>query len=370
MTPSVRLLGARRSLLSLVKRLDPERYRPIVCCQTEGELTSALSGAGVEYTVVKTGWWRKNKYWPIVPFALYRISKLIKRRDVGLVHCNEIYPNPIACLAGRLRNTPVVTHIRMTCTPRMANNYKLRKADRIIAVSKASGRDLDHWLDKTERVSIIYNGVAPEEFQTDRPREEIRRELNLPQNSFIVGMIQTWAHRKRQHIAVEAVAKLAGRLPNLRLLLAGGASRAQSGYEKEVRALIAEKGLQDRVWMLPFRSDVAALYQALDLHLQVSGEEGFGRGIIEAGSAGIPSVGTKIGGIPEIIRDGRSGWLIPVDDPTALADEIEKLSADREALEKAGEEARKDATERFSIDAHAKQIMDLYDEVIASRQKS
>jgi glycosyltransferase involved in cell wall biosynthesis len=210
--------------------------------------------------------------------------------------------------------------------------------------------------------------VAPEEFQTDRPRDEIRGALDLRDDAFVVGLIQTWSHRKRQHVAIEAAALLAERLPSLRLLLAGGASRTQGDYEEEIRALISEKKLEDRVRMLPFTSEVAKLYQALDLHLQISGEEGFGRGIIEAGSAGIPSIGTKVGGIPEIIRDGKTGWLIPVDDPAALAEIIEKLYKDRETLKKAGAEAQKDASERFSIEVHARRVMNLYDEVIAARK--
>lgn len=367
LTPSVRMLGARQSLLALARGLDRERYWPLVCCQSPGGLTQALEREGVECVFLKTGWWRKARYWPRLPLTVARLIGLIRRRAVDLIHCNEIYPNPFACLAGGWTGRPVVTHMRLSVTPRLARHYWLRRADRIIVVSEAAGRDFDFWPDKAQRVRVIHNGVDFRQFQLRRPREETRRELGWPADAFVVGHIATWSHRKRQHIAIEAVRELAERFPRLLLALVGGAAQSQREYESALRSMIAEWGLEERVVMRPFTEDVASLCHAIDVNILISGDEGFGRTIIEAGAAGRPSIGARVGGIPELIRDGLSGWLVPLDDPRALARRIESLLTDPLAVERAGAEARRDAQERFSVEKHARQVQAVYDEILSER---
>ncbi|MCX7014925.1 MAG: glycosyltransferase family 4 protein, partial [Candidatus Sumerlaeota bacterium] len=213
MTPSVRMLGARQSLLTLVAHLDRDRYRPLVCCQTPGALTEALDRAGVEWVCVKTGWWRKARYWPRIPFALWRLVRLVRRRGIDLIHCNEIYPNPYACLVRRWTGAPVATHMRLTVTPDMARKYWLHDADRIIVVSEAAGRDFDFWPDKDRRVRVVYNPIDASAYAVDEPREITRRRLGWTPDAFVVALVGTWTPRKRQHVAIEAVGMLAERLP-------------------------------------------------------------------------------------------------------------------------------------------------------------
>ncbi|MBI1784511.1 glycosyltransferase, partial [Candidatus Sumerlaeota bacterium] len=150
LTPSVRLLGARRSLLTLVTHLDRSRWNPIVCGQSHGDLETELLDQNIPYKILKTGWWRKGKYFLWRPFAIAQLAALIRRLNVDLVHCNEIYPNPFAVRAAKGRRVPVITHMRLTVTPRMIRNYDLRRAQMIIVPSEAAGRDFDIWPDREE----------------------------------------------------------------------------------------------------------------------------------------------------------------------------------------------------------------------------
>lgn len=367
MTPSVRMLGgARHSLLGLVRRLDPERYRAIVCCQTRGQLTEILEREGVECAFVRTGWWRKAKYWPLMPLALWRLRCLVLRRNAALIHCNEIYPNPFACIAGRWTGRPVVTHMRLSVTPRMAAKYRLRQAERIIVVSEAAGRDFDHWPDKAGRVETIYNGIDPAAYETGRSREALRDALGWPREAFIAAHVATFSHRKRQLVAIEALATLAARSPRVRIAFVGGAAASQAHYEKAMREAIAARGLADKAWLVPFTEDMAAIYGAADLNLLISGDEGFGRTIIEAGAARRPSLGTPVGGIPELIRDGETGWLAPLDDSAALADRLEWLAAHPGEIERSGLAARRWVETRFTLDECARRTQRLYDRILSA----
>src|SRR5688572_10952428 len=152
LTPSSRLLGARRSLLALAESLDPERWRPVVCGQTHGQLGEALDARGIPMHVLKLGWWRKAKYFLWRPFAIARLTALARSVGADLIHCNEIYPNPYAIRAAAAvrcpegspcegQTIPVVTHVRLSLKPGMIRKYDLQRADRIVVPSASLIQD-------------------------------------------------------------------------------------------------------------------------------------------------------------------------------------------------------------------------------------
>ena len=147
LTPSSKLLGARRSLLALADTLDSARWRPIVCGQSRGDLGHELAKHDIAFEVLKLGWWRKGKYFLRRPFAIRALAALVQSHKVDLIHCNEFYPNPYAVRARDIaekktgRRIPVVTHMRLTITERMIRNYDLRRAEAIAVVSEKAGED-------------------------------------------------------------------------------------------------------------------------------------------------------------------------------------------------------------------------------------
>src|SRR6185295_7873185 len=101
LTPSSRLLGARRSLLALAESLAPERWRAVVCGQNLGQLGAELAARNIPMEVVRLGWWRKGKYLLWRPFAIARLAALARQVRADLIHCNELYPSPYAVRAAR-----------------------------------------------------------------------------------------------------------------------------------------------------------------------------------------------------------------------------------------------------------------------------
>jgi glycosyltransferase involved in cell wall biosynthesis len=112
---------------------------------------------------------------------------------------------------------------------------------------------------------------------------------------------------------------------------------------------------------------VVDLYQACDVNALVSSEEGFGRTIIEAGALGIPSVGSRIGGIPELIEDAQTGFLVGgEDDGAELAERLRALDAVPAMCQEMGRAARTRVETHFSIQRHARKIMEIYDRLLQS----
>ena len=367
LTPSVRLLGARRSLLGLAASLDPSRWKPVVCGQSEGDLQEALRERGIPFEKLKLGWWRKGKYILLRPIAIARLAALIRRVGADLVHCNEIYPNPYAVRAcrraagARGHPIPVITHMRLTITPRMIRNYDLRRAAMIVVPSEAAGHDFDLWPDRAERVRVVYNGVDLKEFSRSQSRADARRRIGVPNGGMLLAAIGQLGPRKGSDVIIKAMARLAAGAPALKLMFVGNPHGGQEEFARGVRAQAGASGLEGRVFFFPYTRDILPYYEAADVNLLISREEGFGRTIIEAAALGVPSIGARTGGIPELILDGRTGLLVRSEDDAALAEAIGRLLAGSDALGSMGDAARCHVERNFSIRAHTDRIMELYD---------
>lgn len=367
LTPSARLLGARRSLLQLVTHLDPERYRPIVVSQSEGDLVDALRDAGVETHVLFMGWWRKGRYMLMRPLRVRQLAALARKTGADLLHCNEFFPCPYAVRAAKKAgDLPVVSHMRLSISERRIRNYDLRRTARVVCVSEAAASDFHIWPDWRERVVVIYNGVDLSEYQIRPSRADARAKWGLSPEDFVVGQFALISPRKQQHLLVQAAALLKSDVPNLRLLIVGSGGKSDAAYEQEVKQIAEESGLGDRVRFIPFQKDILDLYQACDFNALISNDEGFGRTIIEAGALNVPSIGTRIGGIPELIVDGETGRLISGDDDggKALADSLRTLAANPEQCQAMGLAACRRVEENFTIESHVEKVMALYDELL------
>jgi hypothetical protein len=215
-----------------------------------------------------------------------------------------------------------------------------------------------------DRVRVVYNGVDLSGLGGGISGENGGGALR-------VGIFGLISERKNQLVAAEAVARVANRGVDVQLLVAGDAFGSSMAYGENLRERIARPDLAGRVTWLPFQSDVASLYGRIDLNLLISREEGFGRTIIEAGALGIPSVGTRIGGIPELIEEGRTGWLVNEGDVEGLADVIHEAALNAAERHRRGAAMRERTQQHFTIQAHVGHMMSVWSEAIeVARRRS
>ncbi|NQU42300.1 glycosyltransferase family 4 protein, partial [bacterium] len=332
-SPSSRLLGARRSLLQLVTNLDPDRYRPIVATKPEGDLVTALRDAGFPVRPLFMGEWRKAKYFLSRRSRIRELAAIARDSQVALIHANEFHSNPYAIRAARKAgNLPVITHMRLSITPRRIEKYELARARRIVCVSRAASEDFAVWPDREQRVEVVYNGVDLDQFRRRHTREQSRLSLRLGADCFVAAQFGLISPRKRPHLLLKAATLLRqslGSPHDFCILLVGSPGKSDLDYEKDLKEAVAKEGLRDIVRFVPFTPDVVCLYEACDVNVLVSNDEGFGRTIIEAAALGMPSVGANVGGIPELIENGKTGFLIDADDDgTSLADRLQSLAGD------------------------------------------
>jgi glycosyltransferase involved in cell wall biosynthesis len=210
-------------------------------------------------------------------------------------------------------------------------------------------------------IELIPDGIEiPAELPTAALRSKVRARWGFGDQEFVVGHLGAFTPEKGQDIALDAFGLLAERLPQARLLLAGdGPMRASAPIVQKL-----EKA-RDHVQLCENIEELADFYPALDLFVMPSRAEGLGSAALHAMAFGIPVVASRVGGLPEIVSEGETGWLIPADSPEVLAEAILGAASDTVRLRRLGEKARERA-QQFSTDIMLARTEALYVRLLKS----
>jgi len=229
-------------------------------------------------------------------------------------------------------------------------------ATRFLAVSRAVQRGLESLGCPAARISVVPNAVDVDRFHPSVDGSAVRRELGIPPSALVVGAVGRILPLKALEVFIEAAASLRPLLGDAVFLIVGDvvtdrAHRAEAlRYRDGLRELRERLGLTRQVVFTGARRDLPAVMAALDLLVHPSREESFGRVVVEAMAAGKPVVASAVGGVPEIVEDGVTGYLVPPSDPAALAARICAL-ADPAVRRRMAQAARARAERSFALPA-------------------
>lgn len=360
--------GLENGLVNLINRLPADRFEHVIVCLTDYTDFRNRITADVElYAMHKR---------PGQDFGLYwRLWKLFRKLKPDVVHTRNLATlesQASALLAG----VPVRVHGEHGRDVHDLDNteWKYRMLRKMFrpAIKRyiALSRDLQSYLTedvgvKEKKVNLICNGVDTECFLPARDRR-----APLPVENFagsqqmVIGTVGRMEPVKDQLTLARAFIRLVGETPGgrdrLRLVMVGdGSLRAQ------VTRVLDEAGLLSCVWLPGVRDDTPDLLRGLDVFVLPSLGEGISNTILEAMASGLPVVATSVGGNAELVSEGETGWIVPRDDPTALAAALRRY-VDAPALRKRhGIAARAMAESRFSIGRMVQDYMELYDDVCA-----
>ncbi|MDI6869753.1 MAG: glycosyltransferase [Bacillota bacterium] len=311
--------------------------------------------------------------------AAARLSLLLRRRRFDLVHVHGFKASLPGRVAAALFGTPVVYTVH-NFVLEAAGGFRRRLylwceralaplTTRYIAVSEALRRDLDARARIAPgRISVVYNGVPPHSPAPPGALAALRQELGLSDEVRVILCVARLVPEKGVDVLLRAVAALreASRvgdpLPPFRLLVAGEGPRGET-----LRMLAGQLGLEDQVAFLGHRPDVPALLDLADVVALPSRAEGLSLFLVEALVAGRPVVAARAGGIAEVVEDGKSGLLVPVEDPLALAAAVRRLLTDRSLATRLGEGARERGS-RFSVDNMLRQTLAVYEASVRRTQ--
>lgn len=252
---------------------------------------------------------------------------------------------------------------RSSWTYRLMEWYSNRSLHLAIAVSEATRRD---WIARSgipsESVVTIHNGIDPEHFRRRQSREVARRQLALPEDALILGGLGRLDPAKGFADLIDSLAALRQEFPRACVAI-GGVGRLRS----ELEARAAARGVADRVMFLGQQSDVNLFLDACDVFVMPSLCETLGYALLEAMAHELPAVGTSVGGIPEVIVPGETGFLAPARDPAALAASIRNLLSCQALRQRLGRAGRKRVIEHFHERDMVEKTLDVYQRLLAHR---
>lgn len=350
--------GAETVLLTLASRLADDRYRSIALVPSDGWLRRKLLAAGIPTVIADSNAWYDFR----LPRAL---ANTIRREKVDLIHSHLLGQNFYSCLIGYPlgRKTVVTFHglLRSSEVGGMKGMIRVqtvkRWASAVVAVSDHLEQSLRRLGFPAEKLIRIYNGIDLDRFPMAEG-DRLRRELQCPPHTQLVGMVANMRESKGYEHFVHAARLLANSIPQARFVAVG---ETEPRLNAELNDLVRKLGMQDRFLFLGFREDVPQILCDLDVFVLSSVSEGFSLSTVEAMATGRPVVATRSGGPQEIVEDGKTGLLVPPSNAEALADAIRHLLTHPAYAAQLGQNARLRVERDFSLRRMVQEYEILYE---------
>ena len=296
--------------------------------------------------------------------AVSAVRDLAERTGAEVVHSHSFKTDVYVYFALRRAVVPIVatchtwydTDLMVKLYGRI-DRFVLRGFGRVVAVSQeVKLRLLKAGVDP-DKVHIVCNGIDPRPFEQAQP--SLR---NAGDTRPIVGLVGRLAWEKGVDVFLEAAARALSVFPEARFVVVGdGPDRAV--LEQSLDRL----KLRDRLEFLGRRDDMPSVYASFDIMVSASRQEGLPMAILEGMASGVPWVATTVGEVPTVVQDGRTGILVPPDDPAQLADAILELLRDPERRSAMAAEGRQLLHERYSAIRMAADYLQIYEEASAER---
>ncbi len=344
----------------------------------EGPLARQLRAAGIGVTVVPFGGSRMRQL-PRIVTAEARLVRLIREFGPDVIHAHLLK----AVISGRLAGLaappalgvsqlPGTVHLRspllrwLDRATLLADDLVLGSCQAIASQYRAMG---------ARRVAVSYYGCDVHRFDPRTPGAAFRREFGLTRDTPTAGMLAHMyptrlrafqaAGVKGHEVFLDAAPLILARVPGARLFVIGDELSGDGGYRRRLEARAAALGLADRVIFTGHRADVAALLAGLDVVAVPSISESASYALVEALLMERGVVASDVGGLPDTVRHGETGLLVPPGDPAALAAAVVRLLADPAKRRQLGRQGRSRCLRQFDIEATVAQLAALYRSALA-----
>lgn len=363
----------------LTARLDNERFESMLVAGVEGKyegnMLDLAAAKGVKRIIIPQ--LRRN----IDPIggliALLKLYRLMCREKPHIVHTHTATAGLLGRLAAKLAGVPVILHtfhghvLRGYFGPLRSKalvwmeRLLARLSDRIVTVSEGQKRELaGYGIAPLEKITVVRLGFELEDLLAcESHRGELRRELGLTDENKLVGIVARLVPIKNHHLFLQVAEVVAEAVPEARFLVVGDGE-----LRDELEACALDWRLDGRVLFTGWRQDLPRLYADLDVVALTSINEGTPVSLIEAMAAGVPVAATAVGGVPDVIVDGETGYLVKAGDVKGMAEAIIELLKNPKKAREMGQEGRDAVYPKFAAQTLIANVEGLYAELL--RQKS
>ena len=361
--------GGNVICLQLIEEALRQGWQVTVNSPTDGGFVEMLHGKGVKVYHIDTG--RSFRF-----DSAMKLAGIVRKENVDLIHSHAPLAGPILSrLAGALTGTPVITHahIRMPLSPNpLIRDYQLLVnwissrffCDKVMAVSETVKREfIEQWTPEN-KIAVAHNGIDLDHNQPEKSAKEVRKEFDLTTRQRIIGQVGRLCRTKGQHILIRAAAVVIKRFRDTVFIIVGEDLEEKGKYREKLENLTEELGIKDHIIFTGYRSDIVDLMNVFDIFALPSRAEGLPVVILEAMAAKKPVITTPVGGSSEAVIDGKTGTIVPPENPNSLAEAIiyhlENPGVSREMGQRGYERVKRHFTRKRMV----KQTFQIYEEVL------
>jgi glycosyltransferase involved in cell wall biosynthesis len=367
-TDTPQLGGAENQMLLLAANLDPAKFRLSLACAANSSLDSwckKFQDLGLEVLRISS----ENKH---SPKHYFELRDMLVNKKIDLLHAHVW--NPASCryaylAANRAKVPMIITEhdpFALNSIKKLYKKIALKKVARIVTISKANKRLLaELYPQYKDRLRMVHNGIDNVWWQSQLmgfrhdDKRRVKTEIfHANEDSLIVTCVAELHQRKGIDVLLKAIPSVTEKYPNLKFVFVGG------GPDKKIFIDLAHKlKLDSHVVFLGQRSNIARLLASSDIFVLPSRREAFGLVNLESMLCGLPVIASRVGGIPEIIEDGKTGLLVAPENSQALSNAILKLVKSPKLRNDMGQAGQQRAITSFSAKTMAEKYQEIYEEI-------
>ena len=355
--------GGEFSFFDLIRSLDQDTFEPLVIVPSDGEILNqsaeiSIPAFALNFPPLKQIASAK----PLI--GLLKLIDFLRGNGVSIIHANGSRVCLYSVLAGRALGIPVFWHVRETIRDFfLYDGLLLAFSKVVISVSESVKRKrFDRFpFSMRQRIKIVHNGIDIDAFKLEQEtRQQTRKVLGVGESEVLFGFVANYMPLKGQDFFLRAIGRIMNHQSNLPLKVLLVGRPHDFPYYRLLKRLVSEMGLEKEVTFMGFTRSIKTIYNALDVFVLTSKREGFSRSILEAMSASLPIVATRLQEIEEAVIDNRNGFLVDYGDIENLAYAIRRLTEDASLRSQLGQANLQRVMEKFSLESHARSIERLY----------
>ena len=353
--------GITSYLFTMAKGLA-RRGHHVHVATSGGNMEEEFSSVGVKLLTLNIR--TKSELDPRIYFALFPLARYIRENNIDLIHAQTRITQVMGVWLKKMTGVPFISTCHGFFKTRLSRRFLPCWGDAVIAISKAVEEHLKHDFKVAgEKVFLVESGIDLQEFSLidEGARKERRARFHLGDDP-VVGIVARLSDVKGQDILVEAMSKVVPHIPSAKLLLVG-----EGKMEGALRDKVRRLNLSDHVRFFSIVDKTYEMLALFDIFAMPSRQEGLGLSIMEAQAAGLPVVASRVGGIPSLIEDGKTGVLVEPENPEELAVAIIRLFQDRARMKAIGIAGREFIEETFSADKMLDKVIKLYQQLVRGR---
>ena len=351
--------GMENGVVNLARHLNPDQFSVHVCCLERAGAFQERLPAATKVSVLGKGAGFSVK-------TVVDLARLIGRTKPHLIHTHNLGPliySGLASVWGAWRPILHGEHAQLNneeLTPKRLRQRTVffRACRRVHTVSHALRDHLIRLGFPGRKIEVVSNGVDAERFSPG-PREAARRRLGLPVDAVVAGVVGRFGPFKRHNLLIEVFTRLAHERANFHLLVVGGGGAEQDRVTQQACASAAA----DRIHLVGFQQETAPCYQAMDLLVVPSINEGLSNALLEGMACGVPALCHEACGNGEVVAQGEDGFVFDLAEPDELSRRLQEALADPARLREMGRQARAKVLARFSLEVMVRNYERLYREL-------